>query len=283
MCAETPGASRPAVSCVIVAFHRPNLVECLVAALAHPDVEVVVVNVEDDAELRGLPGATIIPVHHNVGYAGGVNIGVARSSADVIAFMNDDVQATAADILNLTERVRSLAADVVVPVVLGADGVPEAPERPPYGLADRMQLKGQPLPSQPARIDAAWASIVVSRADLLRDVPLAEDYFLYWEEFDWFHRLRERMIRVELLPDVQVRHLGGPHVARRDKSQLMARNAVRCVRRNRGRAAALRVWPRVMAWQGRLLMTSMLTARGRQSSPAHMAGVRAALSAWREI
>lgn len=278
-----PVATGPDVSCVIVAFHRPAVLAPLVASLADARIEVVVVNVEDDAAVRAIAGASTVPLRTNPGYGAAVNAGARVARGAVIAFMNDDVRATASDVLALADRVCSSVADVVVPVVIGPDGRPECADRLPYGLATRMQLRGDPLPDHPVRIDAAWASVVVCRADLLRAVPLAEDYFMYWEELDWFCRLRRSAARVELMPGVRVEHLGGPHVHRPDKSRLMARNAVRCVRRNRGRLAALSVWPRVVWWQGRLLLRSAVRGAEKPAFAAHSAGLAAALAAWREI
>ena len=271
------------VSCVVVAFHRPGSLASLLESLVHPRIEIIVVNVENDDRVASVTADRIVPVATNVGYAAAVNLGARSASAGVVAFMNDDLEATAQDVLTLAERITSLQADVVVPLVVGSDGEPEFAERPPYRLAERMQLKGQPVPAGPTRVDAAWASLVVVRADLLDAVPLPETYFMYWEELDWFYRLRQRLVRVEFLPTVKVQHLGGLATSRPDKSRLMARNAVRCVRSTRGRGAALRAWPHVIAWQSRLFFGSVLYGGRRGEARAHLAGVHAAIRAWREI
>lgn len=276
-------ARRPDVTCVIVSYHRPQPLARLLQTLAHPRIQIVVVNVEADPAVAQLLGAEIIPFPTNRGYAAGINAGVRRASTRVIAFMNDDLEVTASDILALVARVESLQADVVVPLVEGPDGEPEFADTVPYRLAERMQLTGRPVPDQPIRVDAAWASLVVARADLLHAVPVPEQYFLYWEEMDWFFQLRRRLSRVEFVPTVRVRHLGGLRVVRPDKSRMMARNAVRCVRNTRGRGAALRAWPHVIAWQVRLCITSVLSRRRRGDARAHLAGVVAAARAWREI
>jgi GT2 family glycosyltransferase len=270
-------------TCVVVAFHRPALLQRLLERLTHPLLELIVVNVEDDPAVRQLSGADIISMPINKGYAAGVNLGSARAATAVTAFMNDDVSVSAADILKMAARVKSGESDVVVPLVRDEMGELELARRTPYRLARRMQLKGEPVPDGPTLIDAAWAVVVTIRTDLLRAVPMPEDYFLYAEEFEWFYRLHQREARVELLPDVRILHYGGTKVIRPEKSRLMARNHVRCVRRTRGRGAALRVWPRVVGWQSRVLVTSVLRGQGGMAFRAHAAGVRAAVMAWREI
>jgi GT2 family glycosyltransferase len=276
-------ANTPPVACVIVGFHRPDLLSRLLSTLADPRIEIIVVNMEDDPAIRQLPGAEVIAVPTNVGYAAGVNLGARKVTADVMVFMNDDVAVTAADVLAMGERVWSGSADVVVPLVENTHGELELAEKPPYRLAARMQLRNHPVPVAPLAIDAAWAVVVALRTEVMRSVPMPEDYFLYWEELEWFHGVRNRGLRVELLPSVRITHFGGLIVERPDKSRLMARNAVRCVRRVRGRGAALRAWPHVVGWQTRLLLSGLVRRADRHTVRSHAAGVGAAVKAWREI
>ena len=273
----------PGATCVVVAFHRPALLEGLLEMLVDPGVEVIVVIVEDDPAIGSLSGARILPVTANIGYAAGINLGAAHATADAVVFMNDDVSLDASGVLMMVARLRSGHADAVVPLVEDQDGELELARKIPYGLAKRMQLKGEPVPRDPTPIDSAWAPIVGVHTTLLRAVPMPEDYFLYGEETEWFHRLRQRGARIELLPTVRAVHYGGVPVVRPDKSRLMARNSVRMVRRIRGRGAALLVWPRVVAWQSRLLLMSLVLGKGQDVMRAHAAGVRAAVGAWREI
>jgi GT2 family glycosyltransferase len=271
-----------AVSCVVVAYHRPWEVERLVHALTDPRVEVVVVNVENDRHVRQVQCDRMVPTGTNIGYGAAVNRGVAVAASSVVVYMNDDVVASASDVLWLAERVRSGEVDVAVPLVVRADGQLELGNRAPLGLAKRMLLKGMPVPSRPMTIDAAWAPMVAVRTELIRGVPIPEGYFLYWEEFDWFYRLRQRGAQVEVNPLVRIGHAGGPDHVRPEKSRLLARNAVRCVRSTLGRGAACRAWPVVVLWQLRLLITSLVAQRG-SNARAHVAGVRAAIGSWREL
>lgn len=279
---QVPAGPGIRASCVIVAYHKPDHVRRLLAALSDPCIETIVVNVEDDARMRELGCDRVVPTVANNGYANGVNTGVTVATSDVIVFMNDDVEATAADVLQLEDRISAGHADVSIPLVLNGDGRLELGNRLPLKLAQRMLLSGAPVPVIPLQVDAAWAPLIAVRADLIRAIPLPEEYFMYWEEFDWFHRLRFAGARVEVNPATRVRHEGGVADRRPEKSRLLARNAVRCVRRIRGRAAALRAWPIVVLWQLRQLTSALLRFRS-QPVLAHLAGFWAALAAWREI
>jgi GT2 family glycosyltransferase len=271
-----------AVSCVVVAYHRPREVERLVRALADPRIEVVVVNVENDPRIGQMQCGHMVATASNIGYGAAVNRGVAASGSSAVVFMNDDVVASAKDVLWLTERVLAGEVDVAVPLVTRADGQLELGNRAPLGQARRMLLKGMPVPSRPMPIDAAWAPMVAVRTEVIRAVPMSEDYFLYWEEFDWFYRLHEWRARVELNPLIRIAHAGGAGNVRPEKSRLLARNAVRCVSRTRGRKAALRAWPVVVLWQLQLLLKSLVALEGL-GVRAHTAGVWAALGSWREL
>src|SRR5262249_7099326 len=143
------------------------------------------------------------------------------------------------------------------------DGRLELGSRLPLRLAERMLLNGGPIPEHPLPVDAAWAPMVAVRADLIRAIPVPEEYFMFWEEVDWLHQVRATGARIEVNPAVRICHDGGPNISRPEKSRLLARNAVRCVRRIRGRTAALRAWPVVVLWQLQLLVLALVRRGGR--------------------
>ncbi len=297
----------PQLACVIVAFHRPQSLRLLLDMLRHPGIEIIVVNVEDDDEVAAVaaPAHVVVPLRGNPGYAAAVNRGVARCTAPIVAFMNDDVEADAAALLALGEVVASGRADVCVPRVVDGDGVAEPtiaslptpggllkewallPDRPVPALR-RLGVEKWRLPQAPERVDAAAAVVVVTERELLQSEPLPEDYFLYWEESEWFWRLRRRGAAVEYEPQVQVRHRGGRDDVRPAKSALLARNAVRCVHRTQGRGRAALAWLVVLLWNARLTtVDAARSARRRDVGSgrlrARWAGMRAAAAAWREV
>jgi GT2 family glycosyltransferase len=143
-------------------------------------------------------------------------------------------------------------------------------------------------PPEAAPVEAGTAAVVAVRTALAREVPLPEAYGLYWEELEWFWRLRERGARVLYLPAAAVAHAGGRADVRPESARLLSRNAVRCVRRTQGAAAAWRAYPVVLLWQARLLLQDAVRAAAgsraaRRRLPARRAGAAAALAAWREL
>lgn len=301
--------SCPRFSVVIVAYHRPGDLARLLDALAPTDdstlTRVVVVNVDDDPVVRSVAVAHADVVElsaSNLGYAAAVNAGVALVNDEFVVFMNDDVHVDHTDLVRLVGRVACGATDVAVPRLVDEYGDDEGTVRalptPGRLLVEWALTSDQPhrhprsvekwrRPTAPEAVSAATAALVAVRTDLLREHPLPDAYFLYWEELDWFWQLRETGARVEIVPDVTVKHAGGREDVRPDKQRLLARNAVRCVRLTQGRQAALLAWPIVVAWQARLVTADawrcVRSPRARGRFTARVAGLGAAVGAWREI
>lgn len=290
-----------AISVVVVAFHRPASLAQLLRRLSRPNIELLVVNVESDAEVQRVvddAGVRIIDFDENVGYGAAVNAGVRQATAPHVVFLNDDVDIGAADVELLAQVVRSTSADVAVPMVRDGRGEREptiaalptpgrlllewalVPDRPIGWLRGLVCPQKWRSPDRPEQVDAAAAVVVATSAKLLADVPLPEDYFLYWEESEWFFRLHQQHRIVEYRPDAVAIHAGGRYDIRPEKSALLARNAVRCVRRTQGRISASAALFIVVVWQLRLVSVALVR---RRLLKERLAGLTAALAAWREL
>ena len=118
-------------------------------------------------------------------------------------------------------------------------------DAPRHATRQRERPRGREVASagHDEAIDTSTRVMVAMRADVLRSTPLPEEYFLYWEELEWFWHLRAAGRRVVIVPSAAVIHDGGRVDVRPEKSRLLARNAVRCVRRTQGRR---RPW--VLSW-----------------------------------
>jgi GT2 family glycosyltransferase len=302
---RSEASSAPRAACVVVAFHRPEALARLLDELRGPELEIVVVNVEGDVHVAQIAAdCTVLGVASNIGYAAAVNLGTRYASAPFVVFMNDDVVTSRADVLRLVDALEH-DADVVVPRVEDAEGrtvctiaaVPTPsslarewmllPDAPVPGLS-KLGVEKWRAPDVPERISAASALLVAAPRTLLLAQPLPEDYFLYWEESEWFWRLARAGARVEYRPEAVCRHSGGREDVRPEKSRLLARNAVRCVRRTQGRWSAACAYVVVIAWNLRLAIVDSVRAGARHDGDttrvrARWAGVAAAFGAFREI
>jgi GT2 family glycosyltransferase len=291
----------------IVAYRRPGALRSLLSRVTGGPSEVLVVNVDGDPDVSAVVRAYASVreiVIANRGYAAGVNAIAREARRQIVVFANDDVEMCRGAVERLASPIRRGDADVVVPQLVGADGAIEPtvralptlrslfvewallPDRPNPLVGRLAGVQKWRRPSRAARIEAATAAVVATRRDLLRDEPLPEEYFLYWEELEWFWRLRERSAIVQLDGLTQVTRWPGRDDQRAEKSVLMARNAVRCVRRTQGRTRARLALPIVVLWQLRLVMTAGIRARSveepRRLLDARLAGLSAAF-AWKEL
>ena len=291
---------------VVVVYHRSEplrrLLGGIVAEPVEPQPRLVVVNLEDDPEVRVVAhefGATVV-VAPDRGYAAAVNRGALEVTDEITVFACDDLEVDATSLRRLADTVSSGTADVAVPRIVDLSGREEASiralptpgkilvewaltsDRPRPG-ARRIQKWRRPRVTE--RVDAFDAVLVAVHTEVLQRHPLPEGYFLYWEEIDWCWQLRDAGQRAVLVPDAVVQHAGGRDDVRADKQRLLARNAVRCVFQTQGRTAAVLAWPIVVLWQVRLLVVDGLRALrgGSNHLPARAAGVGAAIAAWREF
>ena len=307
-----PGVDEPEgpapVTLVCVAFHRPLQIGRLAAGFSASPVDLVVVNVDADPDVAAAvsgSGATVVDLPGNPGFAAGVNAGAAVAGGRIVVFANDDLELDPEAVCALAGAIERDEADVAVPTVRTAEGAREPticalptpgallrewallPDHPVRG-AGGVHVEKWRSPTAPERIDAAAAVVVAVRGELLRAVPLPEAYFLYWEEQEWFWRLRERGARVSYRPEAVVTHRGGRGDLRPEKARLLARNAVRCVRRTQGRFKAALAWPIVIVWNLRVLcLDAVRAATGHGPAqgrlPSRRAGLRSAIAAWREL
>ena len=297
---------------IVVAYHRPEALGRLLHSAAGQAARVLVVNVEDDPAVARMAtgvGADVMPLDSNPGYAAAVNAGAARVSTPLVAFANDDLELAAGCLAALVAQLET-GADVAVPRLCRPDGHSEPsiarlltpgalagewvalPDRPPAfvpaRLRRRLPVQKWRRPEHPEPVAAAEAALVATRTALLRRLPLPEAYFLYWEEHEWFHRLRWEGRRVVYVPAAVATHAGWGEVSPA-KARLLARNAIRCLARTGGPAAAAAGWPVAVAWWARLWVLDALRAVLRPSPPtrsrlaSRSAGLAAAVSAWREI
>ncbi|HVX17873.1 MAG TPA: glycosyltransferase [Acidimicrobiales bacterium] len=297
------------VSVVIVAYHRPDSLLRTLPSLQRGGIDTVVMNVDDDREVRTVAehhGARVVPVLGNPGYAAAVNLGVAQTATANVVFANDDAALTGDVVLGLGRILAAREADVVVPAVHDDCGRVVGTVAPVLTLwrfaLEWLLLPDKPLlaghsfgvqkwrrPSRPEPIQAAAAVVVACRTDLLRSCPLPETYFMYWEESEWFHTLRRHGRKVSIDPELRIAHIGGRLDVRAQKDALLARNAVRCFRRTGGRTRALIGWPLVVLWRVRLLAVDSVRGLAgprssrRQRIGARTAGLRSAVMAVTEI
>ena len=221
------------VSVCIVAFRNvPDVVACL-AALArssYADFEVLICEnggqTAYEALIAQLP-ATLpagqivraVRAPRNLGYAGGVNVGIRETpNADAWWILNPDTLPQPQSLERLVARLQVGDCDAVGPTVYLPDGrVQSHGGRWRPWLARAVSIghgSAHGAPPDPARIEREQnylngASMVIGRRFLEIVGPMREDYFLYCEEVEWCLRGLQRGIRLGYAPGADVLHLTG--------------------------------------------------------------------------
>jgi len=202
----------PAV--LVVAYGQPALLRLTLAPIAG-DLNVVVVDNSCDAAVASVArsaGARYVLPPRNLGFAGGVNLGLARIGVgrDVL-LLNPDAVLDVDGVRALAERLHAPGPRraAVAPALRHPDGSPEPWQWPiPSPLtvwAGALGLGGR---LRGPRFLPGTALLL--HADAIAEIgPFDERFFLYSEETDWQMRARRAGWRVEPAPDVVAVHVGG--------------------------------------------------------------------------
>jgi GT2 family glycosyltransferase len=213
-----PAADGPAaqngLDVVIVAYGAPDLLDACLDSL-HGAFPVTVVDnssSDDVHQVATAHGATYVDPGSNLGFAGGVNVGVrhlARPHGDVL-LLNPDAEVSADAVTRLHAR---LLADPGLACVAPAQVDPRdgsgARVGWPFPTPGGAWVEAVGLGGLRRRVDFLIGSVLLVRTEALEDVgPFDEDFFLYAEEIDWQRRATSRGWRTALCPEITATHVG---------------------------------------------------------------------------
>ena len=242
--------TRPQVSAILVNYNAgPELglaLESIAEELAGQTWEAVVV---DNASSDGsgavvaafAPHARLLQNVENVGFARGVNQGMAASSAPFVLIMNPDCRLMTGAVAALrAELDKSPACAIVGPLILDPDGSVQGNARGDpdmfTGLFGRNTMLRRVMPDLAVSrrnvvsdvitgdgrvsvvVDWLSGACMFARREALELVQgFDERYFLYWEDADLCRRLRARGYHVRYVPGATAVHRVG-HSSRRVKA-----------------------------------------------------------------
>jgi len=239
---RTPGLASPEfdLSIIIVSFNvRDLLLACLASieawlAIARQRVEVIVVdNASSDGSVdsvrRRFPGAKLIELQTNVGFAAANNRAIKDAHGRFVVFLNPDTTVVGDAfglLLNYLEQQDDIG--VVGPRLVYPDGTTQSTRRRfptrrtgflestivqqywrdnrvlrRYYVADRSNDEIQ---------DVDWlvGACLLVRRETIDTVGLFDErFFMYAEEVEWCHRIREAGWRIVYLPSASIVHYEG--------------------------------------------------------------------------
>lgn len=280
----------------IVAYRDPVALSQLLDSCSGFD-EILVANVTVDPAVEAVArahGCVHIEIAGNVGYAGGVNRLSAATSSDWLLVSNDDL-VFGESVASACRAAACDDVDVVLPMLQTRGGVPTPslrpiatplrvllewvvlPDKGPASLGRCIQKWR--IPSSPERVQGGTAAALLVRTDVIRDVEMDEGYFMYWEESDWFWRLRDLDRRVYFDPSIRITRSGGSTELGAEKWWWMGRNLVELGRSRYGWSGAGMYFLLALAWCGRLALTDSFGRHRSTRRRARLSAMRGACTA----
>ena len=215
-------AARPAVAVVILNFNRWHYtVHCLEALQALDDASFSVVIVDNGSvdgssqELaRRFPAVPLLEAGRNLGFSGGVNLGLESLRAeppDYVWLLNNDTRPLRGSLAALVAAAEREPRVGAVGSVLVDDDADAAVQARGARVNFWTGLPGHhihPVPRE--RIDYLVAASMLVRWQALLDVGFMDErFFLFWEDADLCFRLRDAGWELAVAEDSVVRHRSG--------------------------------------------------------------------------
>lgn len=287
--------TEPFVTAVVVNYNAEPavLARCLdsLRAQTYPRLEVLVVDNGSppgraEAVLGAFPDVRLLKLEQNLGFAGGVNRGVAAAHGDLVMPLNFDIELAP----DCVDRLAGAMGDDE-----GLAGVaPKTVFMHDRHLIDNVGTRidrgavayhvgvgqldiGQYDVSEPV-FGACFAAALLRKSAFAPEAvgPLDERYFMYYEDVDWCYRANLLGWRFRTAPGAVVAHVHSASVRHLDygfKHYLLERNLLHTVAKN--------FEPRRMTWiVARRSVAALVRASGHR--PYWRAGLRAIADFWRE-
>jgi len=197
------------------------------------------------AFVEAFPELTYIRSAHNLGFAGGNNLGIAAAKGDYLLLLNNDTEITS----NLVSTLGSVLEKdeeigMVSPLLLYYDN----PKVIQYaGFTEMNYLTGRNSGIGSMDINTGQydnvsretafchgAAMMCRREDLLAVGLMEEQFFLYYEELDWCEKFKRAGKKIWFTGQTQVYHKESMSVGKESniKTYFMTRNRMLFIRRN---------------------------------------------------
>ncbi len=222
------------LSIIIVNWNiRDLLAQCLASVYAHPPDGEFEIFVVDNASTDGsaqmvrkrFPQVRLIENTKNVGFARANNQAIQQSAGCYVLLLNPDTEVHPGALEKLVRFMEAYPqAGAAGARLLNPDGTLQPSCHPAPTLSRELwrlfhldalwtyacyPMAGWDLDT-PREVDMIQGACLLLRREALDQVGLLdEDYFIYSEEVDLCHRLRQRGWKVYWVPQAQVIHYGG--------------------------------------------------------------------------
>lgn len=242
----------PQVSIILLNWNQMEVTAACLDTLSNvegPSFEVLVVdqasaNNEGIKLARRYPWIRLLQVSKNIGFTGGNNLGIRHARGSYVLLLNNDTEVPS-DFL--TPLVAAFEADAKLGIASPKIRYYSDPDRIQYAGCNAMDAwtmrghmfgygeidKGQHDVVRNVAL-AHGAAMMIRRAVLEEIGMLAEDFFIYYEEFDFCTRASRAGWLIRYIPFSLVMHKESVTVGKASpfKTEYMTRNRITYLRRN---------------------------------------------------
>lgn len=240
------------LSIITVNYNQRKVTEELLDSLReqdYRDFEVIVVdngskdNLENGEFTKAYPEVTLIRSEQNLGFAGGNNLGIAKSKGEFIFFLNNDTEVprgTLQQLINTLELNKEIGA--VNPMLYYYD-FPDTVQYAGYTPVNYFTGRNRALGYKEKLIlsdkitfspFAHGAALMIKRSVLNEIGPMPETYFLYYEELDWTSKIIRTGFKIAVDHRVRILHKESISTGKNSplKTYFLTRNRILFMRRN---------------------------------------------------
>lgn len=217
---EHTSQETPRISLVILNYKTDEMTFRLVEKLQDEDVEIILVDNSSSENLKikvvGLSHVRYTDPGANLGFAGGVNYGIAQSRGEWIMLLNSDADADVQTIKTLLNKCLAANMKVATPRLVGNDSTIETNvglfsgllEHPINWLFLRPRFI---LPTVDTKVHTATGGALLIHKSIIQKVGLLDEknFFMYFEDMDYSYRLHNNGISILYVPSCVIKHIGG--------------------------------------------------------------------------
>lgn len=242
----------PLVSVITVNYNQSQVTFDLLASLrkiTYPNIEIIVVdnaspNDNPDSIKSNYPEITLIKSSKNLGFAGGNNLGIEKSTGDYLLFINNDTEVQAGFLEPLVAFFQAHPDAGVVSPKIRYHHTPEMIQYAGYSELNPYTIRNfsigyKEIANNQYDIDRPTAfghgaAMMVPRKVIEKVGMMPDIYFLYYEEIDWGWKIRKAGYQNYYVGNSVIFHKESISTGKNSplKTYYMARNRILFTRRN---------------------------------------------------
>lgn len=218
--------ARPAVSIVLLSYNRPDFLrqalDSLVAQTYSPTEIIVVDNCSpNSSEVRSVVetyrNLKLIQSAVNLGYAGGMNLGIKEATGQYTYLTEDDLVIDKECIRRLVDYMEDHQATAIASPVMynqGARTIRCAGGEVELGAIYRRVTYNELKSSEPFDVSYVDGAAMFARTDFLQSTGgYREEFFMYVEAVEFCVRVAKAGKKMTVVPSAKVYHFEPPHTA----------------------------------------------------------------------